>query len=230
MGEDSPLATASKGLMKLRSSVKKTKSKLEKSPSFRFPSFRGEPEKLRASRSHDSLLAPGIEPLEINANEDAVIRPVHSSLSGQDNCFEVITPSGSRCFSCRTGAERDRWMENLRRSIQPNKDHLRRLETELRLCVMEAQGLPPKKRYFCQVPTFTLCTFTCSFHHESSLCIFLLPVLCLYLPCLACSFCVVSSWLYMCTSCTQPKGLIVWSCLIIFKLSCLIKSAISEDW
>ncbi|XP_065715325.1 RAS protein activator like-3 [Patagioenas fasciata] len=103
------------------------------------------------SGSRESLLpAPSAAELDLSG-PDVVVRPVHGSVVGERFCFQVITGEGSRSFGCASLAERDRWIENLRRTAQPNKDNCERLELALSLWVYEGRDLPPRRRLRCHL-------------------------------------------------------------------------------
>lgn len=103
--------------------------------------------------SKESLSIPvsAAKSLNLSADQTTVIRPVHSSILGEKYCFQVINSENNHCFGCTSAAERDRWIEDLRRTAHPNKDNCERTENSLCLWINEAKDLPPKKRYYCEV-------------------------------------------------------------------------------
>ncbi|XP_017292332.1 ras GTPase-activating protein nGAP isoform X2 [Kryptolebias marmoratus] len=103
------------------------------------------------SRESVSIPVGAVGSLDLSADTSTVIRPVHSSILGEKYCFEVINSENTHCFGCSSAAARDRWIEDLRRAAQPNKDNIERTENFLSLWVNEAKDLPPKKRYYCEV-------------------------------------------------------------------------------
>nr|XP_020449807.1 ras/Rap GTPase-activating protein SynGAP-like isoform X2 [Monopterus albus] len=103
------------------------------------------------SRESVSIPVSALGSLDLSADTSTVIRPVHSSILGEKYCFEVINSENTHCFGCSSAAERDRWIEDLRRAAQPNKDNIERTENSLSLWVNEAKDLPPKRRYYCEV-------------------------------------------------------------------------------
>ncbi|XP_035888369.1 RAS protein activator like-3 isoform X1 [Phyllostomus discolor] len=90
--------------------------------------------------SRESLAT--LSELDLGAERDVRVWPLHPSLLEEPHCFQVTWAGGSRCFSCRSAAERDRWIEDLRRHFQPSQDNVEREETWLSVWVHEAKGLP----------------------------------------------------------------------------------------
>ncbi|KAM9097912.1 RAS protein activator like-3 isoform 2-T2 [Sarcophilus harrisii] len=93
--------------------------------------------------SQESLVNEGsIKDLDLSSERNVQVWPLHPSLLGEPYCFQVTWPNGSRCFSCGSAAERDRWIEDLRQSLQPHQESQEREETWLSVWVHEAKGLP----------------------------------------------------------------------------------------
>ncbi|XP_061736631.1 disabled homolog 2-interacting protein isoform X1 [Nerophis ophidion] len=103
------------------------------------------------SKESVSISVSPVGSLDLSADASTVIRPVHSSILGEKYCFEVINSESTHCFGCSSAAERDRWIEDLRRAAQPNKDNVERTESSLSLWVKEAKDLPPKRSYYCEL-------------------------------------------------------------------------------
>ncbi|CAL4064864.1 unnamed protein product [Meganyctiphanes norvegica] len=108
-------------------------------------------QRLRSARSHESLLSSQVmDNLNVTAGE-VNINPLHSSILGQEHCFQVTSPTGTRYFSCRTADERDRWVDSLRKAVNPNYEQTRRTENMLKIFILEAKGVSTKKRYYCEL-------------------------------------------------------------------------------
>lgn len=108
--------------------------------------------RIRSSRSHESLLTNHVNMHAIDLTaSDLDIKPLHSSILGQDHCFQVSTANGSKYITCRTAEEREKWIGSLRKAVQPNQEHIRRTDNSLKLWIKEAKNVPSKKKYFCEI-------------------------------------------------------------------------------
>ncbi|XP_074653914.1 disabled homolog 2-interacting protein-like isoform X2 [Tubulanus polymorphus] len=107
---------------------------------------------MRTSRSHESLLITNspFHTQDLTA-ADVVVRPLHHSILKQDNCFQVMSKNNHKYYSCRSAAEREKWLHCLRRTMNPDDDKIRRTHNSLKIWVQEAKNTPPKKRYFCEI-------------------------------------------------------------------------------
>lgn len=102
------------------------------------------------SESQTTLGDPGTF-IDLATKGTLNIQAVHASVSPRHSCFRVITDSDTIYASCGSAEELTRWVSGLNQYQQPNRDHLRRLNTQLGVWMFEARNLHFKKRYFCEI-------------------------------------------------------------------------------
>ncbi|KAI1724499.1 GTPase-activator protein for ras-like GTPase domain-containing protein [Ditylenchus destructor] len=103
---------------------------------------------LRPTRSHENLLGNRALTACIDLNSSNMrLQPVHPSVLDVPNCFKV----NDDIFSCPTPQMRTRWIESIRRHMNPDRDLKRRTENFLSIWILEAKGIPSKRRYYCEL-------------------------------------------------------------------------------
>ncbi|OWR54434.1 synaptic ras GTPase activating protein [Danaus plexippus plexippus] len=110
---------------------------------------------LRTSRSHESLLSaqsPAVSTMDLGPPNQVEIRALHSSVLGRPHCFALSAENRApRYFACASRKERDRWIYSLRQAARPDEMRTRRCERTVKLWLLEAKAIPPKKRYYCEI-------------------------------------------------------------------------------
>ncbi|CAH2068428.1 unnamed protein product, partial [Iphiclides podalirius] len=110
---------------------------------------------LRTSRSHESLLSahsPAVSTMDLGPPNQVEIRALHSSVLGRPHCFALSAENRApRYFACASRRERDRWIYSLRQAARPDEIRTRRCERTVKLWLLEAKAIPPKKRYYCEI-------------------------------------------------------------------------------
>lgn len=116
-GKTESEATASNQVHNVRGLLKRLKEKKRSRSELGAHTARDGPPSALGSRESLATLSE----VDLGAEKDVRVWPLHPSLLGEPYCFQVTWAGGSRCFSCRSSAERDRWIEELRRQFQPSQ-------------------------------------------------------------------------------------------------------------
>uniref|UniRef100_A0A915ECY1 Ras GTPase-activating protein n=1 Tax=Ditylenchus dipsaci TaxID=166011 RepID=A0A915ECY1_9BILA len=104
--------------------------------------------KLRPTRSHENLMVNQHPSLMFDfSSPNNRLQPIHPSVLNVPNCFKV----NDEIYSCTSPQARTRWIESIRQSMNPDRDLQRRTENCLSIWILEAKGVPPKRRYFCEL-------------------------------------------------------------------------------
>ncbi|XP_013923753.1 PREDICTED: RAS protein activator like-3-like, partial [Thamnophis sirtalis] len=117
---------------------------------FRDRKGRVHPNESAVNGNREALPGPALT-LDLSNEKEVLIRPLHSSLVGEQHCFEILRAGKRYCFNCSSAAERTHWMENIRQAVQPSMDNVQRVENRLNLWVYEARDLSPRKHYHCEI-------------------------------------------------------------------------------
>ncbi|XP_048481849.1 ras GTPase-activating protein raskol isoform X1 [Plutella xylostella] len=137
--------------------LKRTKSatKLERERALAAAPAHPATHSLRTSRSHESLLSahsPAVSTMDLGPPNQVDIRSLHSSVLGRPHCFALSAENRApRYFACASRKERDRWIYSLRQAARPDEMRTRRCERSVKLWLLEAKAVPPKKRYYCEI-------------------------------------------------------------------------------
>ncbi|KAL3990743.1 GTPase-activator protein for Ras-like GTPase family protein [Acanthocheilonema viteae] len=119
--------------------------------SYRHSTFRPYPipqedeNSFRPCRSHESLLAYSSATHMIDLDEAQ--KQIHPSVVDASNCFKME----NTYYGCRNSRERNRWVESIRRTANPLRDRMYRTENSLEVWILEAKGIPVKRKYYCEI-------------------------------------------------------------------------------
>ena len=102
------------------------------------------------------------EKFSLRSNRTAATpRDKISSVSSNASAAKLLKYQASaelystRFFMCRSGEERDKWLQCLRQVMQPQLDNRRHEENALQVWILEAKGVTlsgkPSRKYFCEV-------------------------------------------------------------------------------
>ncbi|CAF0748129.1 unnamed protein product [Didymodactylos carnosus] len=102
------------------------------------------------SRSHESLFASSSSSHQIML-KDCHIRTLHPSVLDNNFCLQITTPQSKQYLKCKTQADCQKWIHALRETCDPNLNTTQRTDNSLDIWILEAKGLPSKRKYYCKI-------------------------------------------------------------------------------